>query len=135
MKTDFSKATARPWVYELKPDIRRIALARQLGLNDSGLTYCELRTIATRDHTPKLHGPTYLGIIYEEAAANLIVTSANAFDTAQKLAEAVLETDDGEPCTWCGYPNPDEPLQKHREKCALGKAQALARDFQKAGDK
>ena len=75
------------------PDDRRSSLARQLGLPTKGLTQFELRTVAETQHTHKLKGPTYLGMIYEREWAERITNSVNASSKVEELLQIISHRD------------------------------------------
>lgn len=111
MKADLSKATPRPWRAALEPDDRFPCRGNIYG--------CGVIVAAI--------GENYLNA---EANTALIVEAVNAYDTAQKLAEAVLAIPTDIPVSANNYGYCTRVYPNRREWDSIV---ALAREFQKEG--
>ena len=102
----------------MKADSKRLQIARSFGLSEYGLTQCELRSESETQHTSKLKGPTYLGVIYEKANARLIAAAPDllaAVDHLIHYAEKLESAAD------LGKETGNITLDKYRELVAKAK--------------
>ena len=130
MKADLSKATARPWVKDYASTIGHIKSVPP-NHGTSTPTICRYDTCAPS--VPQVE---------REANAILIVEAVNSYDTAQKLAEAVLAlcpvSHGSGPAAPC-FDEFDYEVENKRGEWSVidGKEwenlRTLAREFQKAG--
>lgn len=85
-----------PWTFNTVNDSLRNKTAKLLLVDAplGGFVRFELRTVATKDHTPKLHGSTFIGTINEKVNADFIVRAVNSHTELLQTCKALVAAED-----------------------------------------